>query len=163
MSRKKRTIVVYHEELCMSCRSCELACSLSHTTSKNIYKAVEAQEKPARRRWMKTAPGIRVSLGCQHCIPAPCVQACISGALYKGPDGETLHDAEKCVGCWMCMMVCSFGAIKRLKATHKIAKCDLCGMEDDLACVQACPTKALKIHIVEDEPDYANITESEDP
>ena len=135
----------------MNCKSCELACSLSHTVSKNIVDAVASQEKPVRRRWMKTSPGIRVSLGCQHCVPAPCVQACISGALYKGPNGETIHDEEKCVGCWMCIMVCSFGAIKRLKETHKIAKCDLCGLEDLLACVHACPTKALEIYAEEED------------
>ncbi|MFN7171090.1 MAG: 4Fe-4S dicluster domain-containing protein [Candidatus Omnitrophota bacterium] len=82
------------------------------------------------------------SLTCQHCEDAPCVNACISGAMFKDEKtGETKCDTDKCVGCWMCIMVCPFGIIKQGK--KNAVKCDLCPEREDFACVASCPTKAL--------------------
>jgi carbon-monoxide dehydrogenase iron sulfur subunit len=68
----------------------------------------------------------------------------MSGALTKDEEtGATLHNKEKCVGCWMCVMVCPFGAIIRDAEEHIAVKCDLCPDRDDYACVIACPTGAL--------------------
>jgi carbon-monoxide dehydrogenase iron sulfur subunit len=62
--------------------------------------------------------------------------------MYKDEEGFTRHDADKCVGCWMCIMVCPFGAISRQESVA--LKCDLCpDREDSFACVEACPTNAL--------------------
>ena len=74
----------------------------------------------------------------------------MTGALTKDPEtGATVHDEDKCVGCWMCVMVCPFGAI-RPGAEDKIAvKCDMCPDEDGFECVDACPTGALIICDVE--------------
>ena len=120
-TRQKR-IVIFHQERCMSCGSCELACSVSHTGCQDIVGAALSGEEPIRRRWMKGVGESRLSLGCQHCDPAPCVDACISAAMHKGPAAETLHDQQKCVGCWMCVMVCPFGAIQRLAGSKTIVK-----------------------------------------
>jgi carbon-monoxide dehydrogenase iron sulfur subunit len=67
----------------------------------------------------------------------------MSGALYKDEKGATLHDKDKCVGCWMCIMVCPFGAIERRISERIAIKCDLCPDREELACVSACPTGAL--------------------
>ena len=68
----------------------------------------------------------------------------MSGALSKDTEsGATLHDKDKCVGCWMCVMVCPFGAILRSAEDHLAVKCDLCPDREDFACVAACPTGAL--------------------
>jgi carbon-monoxide dehydrogenase iron sulfur subunit len=151
MPKRLKKVVVFYEDRCLSCRSCELLCSVSHTVSKEIVAAVARREAPVRRRWMKSSPTNRVSVGCQHCEPAPCVQACISAAMTKGGDGETLHDPERCVGCWMCVMVCPFGAIRRVPEKKRVVKCDLCAESDAPACVEGCPTKALRICVVEEE------------
>jgi len=68
----------------------------------------------------------------------------MSGAMYKdAKTGLTQHDRDKCVGCWMCIMACPFGAITREKEEKQVVKCDLCPDRDNPACVEACPTKAL--------------------
>jgi carbon-monoxide dehydrogenase iron sulfur subunit len=52
-------------------------------------------------------------------------------------------DSSRCVGCWMCSMVCPYDAITH-DAEHQVArKCDLCVERDLPACVVACPTQAL--------------------
>ncbi|MCQ9208754.1 MAG: 4Fe-4S binding protein, partial [Omnitrophica bacterium] len=72
------------------------------------------------------------------------IKACMSGALSKDQNsGATLHDKDKCVGCWMCVMSCPFGAIVRDIEHHVSVKCDLCPDREDYACVASCPSGAL--------------------
>ena len=129
---------------CIGCRSCEIACAVEHSQSKNIFQAIKEKSLPKKRVSAQSAAGKIISLHCQHCTDAPCVAACMSGALTKDEKtGATLHNQDKCVGCWMCVMTCPFGAIVRDVENHIAVKCDLCPEREDFACVVACPTGAL--------------------
>ncbi len=127
---------------------------MEHSPSKDLFEAVltGALERPRRdvQTWgnepyQVAIGGVALSLGCRHCDPAPCVDACITGAMHK-EDGQTVCDDDQCVGCWMCVMACPYGAIA---ARESALKCDLCPDRSDLegqaryACVEACPTDAL--------------------
>jgi glutamate synthase domain-containing protein 2 len=57
-------------------------------------------------------------------------------------------DSERCVGCWMCIMICPAGAIRRNSDDKAATKCDLCAGRDVPVCVENCPNEAL---VVEDE------------
>lgn len=128
---------------CIACKACEIACAIEHSKNKSLFEAVKEMPKPKKRRQVADSYGKTLSIGCQHCEDAPCIAACMSGALYKDKSGATMHDKDKCVGCWMCIMVCPFGAIGR-RIEEKVAiKCDLCPDREDFACVVTCPTKAL--------------------
>ena len=63
-------------------------------------------------------------------------------------------DQEKCVGCWMCVMVCPFGVIRPSllpgKKEKVAVRCDLCQDRETPACVEACPTGALFFGEIED-------------
>jgi len=65
--------------------------------------------------------------------------------MYKDEKtGAVLHDADKCIGCWMCIMVCPAGAIQRDQRKEKIAsKCDLCAGQEMPVCVANCPNEAI--------------------
>ena len=129
---------------CVGCRSCEIACAVEHSESKNIYSALNEKPLPKKRLRAENTGKKIISLHCQHCEDAPCIAACMSGALSKDENtGATVHDKEKCVGCWMCVMTCPFGAIVRDVESHIAVKCDLCPDRDDYACIVACPTGAL--------------------
>ncbi|MFC1675306.1 4Fe-4S binding protein, partial [Candidatus Omnitrophota bacterium] len=52
-------------------------------------------------------------------------------------------DETRCVGCWMCMMACPYGAIKPNTKTKLAVRCDKCKDKDEPACVIACPTGAI--------------------
>jgi carbon-monoxide dehydrogenase iron sulfur subunit len=107
---------------------------------------VSEAEPPVARRIVQAFEGVNLSLSCRHCEDAPCMDACITGALTKDPHGVVVCDTQRCVGCWMCVMVCRFGLIA---PTLIAAKCDMCPAREGLAgkaryaCVEACPTDAL--------------------
>lgn len=52
---------------------------------------------------------------CNHCSDAPCVKNCQSKegshkAMYKTPEGITLHDPKLCIGCQKCQEVCPYSS-----------------------------------------------------
>lgn len=135
--------VYFDSERCLGCHSCEFACAVEHTLSKSAAAAVMAGERTLPRRRVMPVGGASLTVGCRHCDPAGCVEACMAGAMTKDPDtGEVRCDTDQCVGCWMCVMVCPFGAA-RTGEVYTI-KCDMCIERDGgPVCVEACPTKAL--------------------
>jgi len=134
------------EEYCIGCRLCEIHCLVQHSHSKKIIRVFREEAPGAMPRLLVEERGaVSFAVQCRHCEDAPCVDACMSGAMsVNETDGAVLHDADKCVGCWMCVMVCPYGAIRRDMTGRKIAsKCDLCKGEDMPVCVANCPNEAL--------------------
>ena len=133
------------EDVCIGCRLCEIHCLVQHSKSKKIIKAFKEEIPRAQARLVVEEEGVNsFALQCRHCDDARCMEACITGAMHRDPEtGAVLHDEEKCVGCWMCIMVCPFGAILRDEVEGKAAsKCDLCGGEVPV-CVANCPNEAI--------------------
>jgi len=129
--------------LCLGCRSCEIACAVEHSKSKELFKALSEGRGARKRVAVGKAAAAPFPVRCQHCDDAACIRACMSGAMHKDKEGRTVHDKEKCVGCWMCIMACPFGVLTRDEEEGIVFKCDLCPDRDTPACVEACPTKAL--------------------
>ena len=129
---------------CTGCRSCEIACAVEHSASKSLFAAISETPVPRKRLYIEAAEDYNIPLLCRHCEDAPCVQSCITGALSQDALTRVVsHDAEKCIGCWMCTMVCPYGVIGRKKEQRVAIKCDRCPDRDEPACVCACPTQAL--------------------
>jgi len=151
---------------CIGCKLCEIACAKEHSTSNDLVEAARESPRPLSR--IRVERGIRIlseeerrapfgeskmklpaksvyPLRCIHCPEPNCVDACITGGLRKDKDGIVVHDPQKCVGCWMCIMVCPFGAIRQDVVNHIIVKCDLCPTREVPACVEACKTGAIEL------------------
>lgn len=145
---KKRIII--HEDYCMGCRLCEVYCITQHSASKNILKAYRGEyPRPTSGIVFEEKDHISFALQCRHCEEPPCVEACLTGAMYTHPDGYVLHDKDRCVGCWMCIMVCPFGVIKPdLDQKVVASKCDLCIEAEEPACVAHCPNEAIELREV---------------
>lgn len=133
---------------CIGCRTCEIACAVEHSVTKDLFLAVmERRPRPKKRRDTQFIEReVSHSIGCQHCDDPPCVEACIASCISKNKvTGKVDIDFERCVGCWQCIMVCPFPSItNQTDAPEKKAlKCDLCPDRDNPACVDSCPTTAL--------------------
>ena len=139
---------------CIGCRHCETACALEHSSNKDLMSVLNDNPQPQ--------PRIKVGLGidfltfpnrCRHCDPAPCMQICPTGAIYRNAEyGSVLVNEEKCISCGMCAMVCPFSTISFYSTpqTGKPVshKCDDCIDRQNKnirpACVEACKTGALR-------------------
>ena len=137
---------------CLACRSCEIACAVQHSLAKNLVSALREELQPRPRVHLGSSPDLKgLPLQCRHCEEPYCVDACISGAISKDPETGLINiDEDRCVGCWMCIMVCPFGVVKPSREKKVALRCDLCQGEEVPACVKACPTKALFFGEAED-------------
>ncbi len=133
------------EEVCIGCRLCEVACVVEHSGSKNPVKAFKGiKPRPVPRNYVDEDGPLSFSVNCRHCDEPLCVAVCIAGAMTKdGASGVVKHNAEKCVGCWSCIMACPYGVVRVDPGKNRVVKCDLCDGRDTPACVQACPNRAL--------------------
>ena len=128
---------------CDGCRACELACTEKHSQTRSIFLAGMEKPLPQPRIKVTESANQYAAVVCQHCLEAMCVGACMTGAMQYSDSGAVVHDARQCVGCWMCVMVCPFGAVVPLAEAKKAGKCNLCEDEKIPACVLACTRKAL--------------------
>ncbi len=128
---------------CLACGACQLVCAVEHSISKDLFGAITETPLPRYRLQIERADNRNIPLTCRHCDPAPCLDACISGSIYRDDRGVVMEREERCVGCWTCMMVCPYGVVGRHKERKIAVKCDSCPDLDVPACVKACPTKAL--------------------
>jgi carbon-monoxide dehydrogenase iron sulfur subunit len=129
---------------CMGCKSCEMACAVEHSESRSLFGAVAEVPLPVRRVYIEIAEGQKIPMICRHCENAPCVAVCRTGAMSQDPiTGIVDRDEKRCIGCWMCAMICPYGVIGRQAEARKAVKCDRCKSLDVPACVNACPTGTL--------------------
>ena len=147
--------VIVHPQRCVECMQCMFACATAHSSGKLPLAAV--METPLPK------PRVHVGAGlyregfpnrCRHCDPAPCMLACLPGAIYREPEtGSVLIDPDRCINCASCAMACPFGVIRyhqeRSAPEGKIiaVKCDNCVERQAQglipACVEICKSGAL--------------------
>ncbi len=134
--------VIIRAERCIGCNQCVFNCAFVHTTLVpfkpriNIIFSEEEKNFPNK---------------CRHCNPAPCQKACPTEAIYReGKFNIVLIEAEKCINCGSCALVCPFSVIRfaKISETQEVAfKCDQCVFRLEKgeipACVEACKTGAL--------------------
>lgn len=135
-------------EKCVACKSCEIACIVEHSSTKTLFGALGDSPRPKQRVRVEKAGAYSYPSRCMHCEEAACIAACPTGAMQRNAATDAVFsDHDRCIGCWMCVMVCPFGGVNADPVGKKALKCDRCPDRTetnlDPACVSACPTKAL--------------------
>ncbi|MDP2941386.1 MAG: 4Fe-4S dicluster domain-containing protein [Candidatus Omnitrophota bacterium] len=134
----------YEVKKCLGCKSCELACAVAHSLTQELFKALGEEKLSLPRKKVYVSAGKNYPVSCRHCKDPKCVDACMAGCLvYDKEKGRVEHDEARCVGCWMCVMVCPYGAIRPNMQSKIPLRCDKCKDKDEPACVAACPTGAI--------------------
>lgn len=146
----KRIYVI--KEKCNGCMNCVVACQKAHAGSEFYAPIRDSEPTRIHLQVVEKSP---VPLVCRHCEEPACVKACMTGAMRKDErTGIVLNEfnAQKCVGCWMCVMACPFGVISpKRDGDRKIAvKCDMCVKRGSPACVDSCPKGAI-VYMEDDE------------
>ena len=160
--------------LCIGCKACEVACkewnglpadnvaltghSYDNTgrLGAHTWRHVTFLERDARSTSMPPYQSgwLMMSDVCKHCDPAPCLEACPTGALFRTEFDTVVVQQDICNGCGYCVPACPFGVVELAKEDGKAHKCTLCydrlkgGLEP--ACAKACPTDSIQFGVVEE-------------
>jgi Fe-S-cluster-containing dehydrogenase component len=134
--------LVFIRSKCIGCRICEAACR-------------SVDEDAGFRARVMAAPrdeGLSyVLIACVQCEEPACVEACPTEpkSLYRHGDGVVTVDRGRCIACGYCSAACPYAAIHVSPSSAYAVKCDLCRGRleegEQPACVEKCPTGALKV------------------
>lgn len=161
--------------VCIGCKACEIAChqwnalparavgamaltgqsydntaALSDVDWRHVkfIEQFSGDVDRAEARWMM------MSDVCKHCVNAPCLEVCPTGAILR-TEFDTVYIHEPvCNGCRDCIAACPFGVIHVSAEKHIAQKCTFC--YDRLkvglvpACAQACPTASIQFGAIDD-------------
>jgi formate dehydrogenase iron-sulfur subunit len=158
--------------VCIGCKACEVACKewnqlpadhlgltgMSYDNTVDLgattWRHVEFVEKisadgpratimpPFQSHWLM------MSDVCKHCSPAPCLEACPTGAIFRTEFDTVVVQQDICNGCGYCVPACPFGVVEVSEDDGKAHKCTLCydrlkgGLEP--ACAKSCPTDSIQ-------------------
>lgn len=164
--------------LCIGCKACEVACKewnnlpaddlgltgnsydntggLSAHTWRHVtfLERMEVEGERATSMPPYQSNWLMMSDVCKHCDPAPCMEACPTGALFRTEFDTVVVQQDICNGCGYCVPACPFGVVELASEDGKAHKCTLCydrlkgGLEP--ACAKACPTDSIQFGEVEE-------------
>src|SRR4051812_9088913 len=159
--------------VCIGCKACEVAChqwnalparhdgkveltghsydntgALSDVDWRHVKFIEQFSADRSRARWLM------MSDICKHCVNAPCLDVCPTGAILR-TEFDTVYIQEPvCNGCRDCIAACPFGVIHVSAAKHIAQKCTFCydRLQNGLvpACAQACPTRSIQFGPIDD-------------
>jgi carbon-monoxide dehydrogenase iron sulfur subunit len=134
-------ITRYVPKNCTACKSCEIACALSHSMSGDVNGSMSEYPRPLSRLKIGVKDGKLYLTRCLHCKRPKCIEVCEVSAITKSDNGAVTIGDERCTGYFECVDVCPFGAIQM--RDNEAIKSDLCKDAAELSCVLACRCGAL--------------------
>ncbi len=134
---------IFNHTKCVNCGACSAACTLENGWTIQP-RTVYTYNTDA----LMSLPVINLSLACNHCETAVCLDGCPSSSFYRDPlTRAVIIDESRCIGCRYCQWNCPYDAPKYDDFKGIIGKCNLCysGLIAGRlpACTTACPTGAL--------------------
>jgi Fe-S-cluster-containing dehydrogenase component len=127
--------------LCSGCLSCMTVCS----TVNDGYSSLASSRIEIE---LDEFGGDNRIFVCRQCAEPGCAKACPVDAIYKDNAlGVWRVDYGLCIGCRECVEACRFSAMFFDPLQRRVVKCELCAGRGSPACVEACPTGALRLKV----------------
>lgn len=155
--------------VCIGCKACQVAChqwndlpaqndgkttltgnsydntgSLSALNWRHVKFIEQFSPDPNRSQ----AAWMMMSDVCKHCVNAPCLEVCPTGALLRTEFDTVYINEPACNGCRDCISACPFGVIHMSPTKNVAQKCTFCydrlKVGKTPACAQACPTQSIR-------------------
>lgn len=140
---------------CSGCKACVTAChALNGLDDQESWRKVGLLVGPDARGTSDVTPLLQhVTTACHHCVEPGCLLGCPVLAYDKDPvTGIVRHLDDQCIGCTYCVMTCPYEVPQFSRRLGIVRKCDMChgrlAAGEAPACVQACPTEAIRISTV---------------
>ena len=136
---------------CSGCKACVTAChSLNGLDDGEAWRETGTLVSHDWRRPFQQT----ITTACHHCVDPGCLNGCPVLAYEKDAvTGIVQHLDDQCIGCEYCVMMCPYDVPKYSERRGIVRKCDLCSQRlaagEAPACVQACPSEAIRINVVE--------------
>lgn len=111
---------------CAGCGACGIACKTENNTPdrKNGQTFNWADYMIKMEGRFPNVSFAAVPVLCNHCSNAACVEACPvePKAMFKTPEGITMHNDERCIGCRSCQIACPYSAedVEAEKAEYSV-------------------------------------------
>ena len=143
-------VIEVDRDLCMTCRECEVSCSLYHEGECNPSLA------RIRIKYDDFTPGSPLITVCKQCDWPACYYACAAqwdepAIFIDKATGARYINPEKCRGCGACVRACPLTPERTVIFSKTIGrkrvyfKCDLCrDRAEGPVCVEVCPGDALR-------------------
>lgn len=134
---------------CSGCKSCVTAChALNGLDEHETWRSTGLLHGQGSNSFQQT-----ITTACHHCVEPGCLDGCPVLAYDKDPlTGIVRHLDDQCIGCQYCIFMCPYEVPKYSEQRGIVRKCDMCHQRlahgEAPACVQACPSEAIRITIV---------------
>ena len=135
---------------CVGCRCCEVACNEQNNNPPDLkwrrVGEMEGGDFPLFTQFFN-------SMSCNHCIDPECLKGCPTNSYIKIEEtGIIIHEDDTCIGCQYCTWNCPYGVPTYHEERNIVTKCHMCHERLDVgqtpSCVQACPSGAIEIEVV---------------
>jgi formate dehydrogenase iron-sulfur subunit len=162
--------------VCIGCKACQVAChqwndlkagfqvrrelpvlsgnsydntvSLSDVNWRHVKFIEQFNADRSQTAWLM------MSDVCKHCVNAPCLEVCPTGAILRTEFDTVYINGPACNGCRDCISACPFGVIHMSAEDNTAKKCTFCydRLKHGLtpACAQACPTQSIRFGPLQD-------------
>ncbi len=140
-------------DACSGCKGCVTAChNLNGLEAGETWRSVGLLHGGTAMSPIQQT----VTTACHHCLEPACMKGCPVGAYDKdGITGIVKHLDDQCIGCQYCVFMCPYEVPQYSPAKGIVRKCDMCSdrlaASEAPACVQACPTSAIRISVVDED------------
>src|SRR6187399_2484732 len=140
-------------DACSGCKACVTACHQLNGLDDDdgeVWRSVGfVHGGTAEAPFQQT-----VTTACHHCVDPGCMKGCPVGAYEKDPvTGIVKHLDDQCIGCQYCTLTCPYEVPQYSQRLGIVRKCDMCSDRLEAgeapACVQACPSEAISIRLVD--------------